>query len=156
MRQWPPILAPGTLSSYSIPNPPSPRQLQHFKPPSTAHLGIGHACQCQGQPYLAEQVVNWLVKFTSDFSENYCYKRSTIMKKHNSRTDEGEPRLKHIFNKCGTNIYFFTLQRFGSSPSQNCKVNQHCDSCSCWYFLTLGQSHLRSHTGLTHNGWKII
>ena len=25
------------------------------------------------------------------------------------------------FNKCGTNIYFFTLQRFGSSPSPNFK-----------------------------------
>jgi len=27
-----------------------------------------------------------------------------------SRTDEGQPRPKYIFNKCGTNIYFFTLQ----------------------------------------------
>ena len=34
-----------------------------------------------------------------------------------SRTDEGQPRPKYIFNKCGTNIYFFTLQRFGPSPS---------------------------------------
>ncbi len=38
-----------------------------------------------------------------------------------SRTDEGQPRLKYIFNKCGTNIYFFTLQRFGPSPSPNFK-----------------------------------
>ena len=29
-----------------------------------------------------------------------------------SRTDEGQPRPKYIFNKCETNIYFFTLQRF--------------------------------------------
>ena len=36
-----------------------------------------------------------------------------------SRTDEGQPRLKYIFNKCGTNIYFFTLQRFGPSLSPN-------------------------------------
>ena len=36
-----------------------------------------------------------------------------------SRTDEGQPRPKYIFNKCGTNIYFFTLQRFGPSPSPN-------------------------------------
>ena len=35
------------------------------------------------------------------------------------RTDEGKPRPKYIFNKCGTNIYFFTLQRFGPSPSLN-------------------------------------
>ena len=35
------------------------------------------------------------------------------------RTDEGQPRPKYIFNKCGTNIYFFTLQRFGPSPSPN-------------------------------------
>ena len=38
-----------------------------------------------------------------------------------SRTDEGQPRPKYIFNKCGTNIYFFTLQRFGPSPSLNFK-----------------------------------
>ena len=36
-----------------------------------------------------------------------------------SRTDEGQPRPKYIFNKCGTNIYFFTLQRFGPSQSPN-------------------------------------
>ena len=28
-----------------------------------------------------------------------------------SRTDEGQPRPKYIFNKCGTNIYFFILYR---------------------------------------------
>ena len=38
-----------------------------------------------------------------------------------SRTDEGQPRPKYIFNKCGTNLYFFTLQRFGPSPSLNFK-----------------------------------
>ena len=38
------------------------------------------------------------------------------------RTDEGQPGPKYIFNKCGTNIYFFTLQRFGPSPSPNFKV----------------------------------
>ena len=37
------------------------------------------------------------------------------------KTDEGQPRPKFIFNKCGTNIYFFTLQRFGPSPSPNFK-----------------------------------
>ena len=37
------------------------------------------------------------------------------------RADEGQPRPKYIFNKCGTNIYFFTLQRFGPSPSPNFK-----------------------------------
>ena len=42
-----------------------------------------------------------------------------------SRTGVGQPRPKYIFNKCGTNIYFFfTLQRFGSSPSPNFKYNQ--------------------------------
>ena len=40
-----------------------------------------------------------------------------------SRTDEGQPRPKYIFNKCGTNIYFFTIQRFGPSPSPNFKSN---------------------------------
>ena len=38
-----------------------------------------------------------------------------------SRTDEGQPRPKYIFNKCGTNIYIFTLQRFGPSPSTSFK-----------------------------------
>ena len=38
-----------------------------------------------------------------------------------SRTEEGQPRPNYIFNKCGTNIYFFTLQRFGPSPSPNFK-----------------------------------
>jgi len=38
-----------------------------------------------------------------------------------AKTDEGQPRPKYIFNKCGTNIYFFTLQRFGPSPSPNFK-----------------------------------
>ena len=35
-----------------------------------------------------------------------------------SRTGEGQPRPKYIFNKCGTNIYFFTLQRFGPSQAE--------------------------------------
>ena len=39
-----------------------------------------------------------------------------------SRTDKGQPRPKYIFNKCGTNFYFFTLQRFGQSPSPNFKL----------------------------------
>jgi len=37
------------------------------------------------------------------------------------RTDEGQPRPKYIFNKCGTKIYFLTLQRFVPSPSPNFK-----------------------------------
>ena len=41
------------------------------------------------------------------------------------RTDEGQPRPKYILNKCGTNIYFFTLQRFGPSPSLNFKSLFH-------------------------------
>ena len=40
-----------------------------------------------------------------------------------SRTDEGQPRPKYIFNKCGTIIYCFTLQRFGPSPSPNFKLS---------------------------------
>ena len=38
-----------------------------------------------------------------------------------SRINESQPRPKYIFNKCGTNIYFFTLQRFCPSPSPNFK-----------------------------------
>ena len=29
------------------------------------------------------------------------------------------PRPKYIFNEWGTNIYYFSLQRFGPSPSPN-------------------------------------
>ena len=51
-----------------------------------------------------------------------------------SRTDEGQPRPKYIFNKCGTNIYFFTLQRFGPSPSLKFEIDlelydQYIKSC---------------------------
>ena len=46
------------------------------------------------------------------------------------RTDEGQPRPKYIFNKCGTNINFFTLQKFGPSPSPNFKSN--CIISICW------------------------
>ena len=35
---------------------------------------------------------------------------------------EGQPRLKYIFNICGTTIYFFTLQRFGIGSSPNFKI----------------------------------
>ena len=38
-----------------------------------------------------------------------------------SRTDEGQPRPKYIFNKCGTNTIFFTSHRFCPSPSPNLK-----------------------------------
>ena len=42
--------------------------------------------------------------------------------------DESQPRPKYIFSKCGTNIYFFTLQRFGPSPSPNFKLKRNVDS----------------------------
>ena len=45
-----------------------------------------------------------------------------------SRTHEGQLRPKYIFNKCGTNIYFFTLQRFGPLPSPNFKINYKLSS----------------------------
>jgi len=45
-----------------------------------------------------------------------------------SRTDEGQPRPKYIFNKCGTKIYLFTVQRFGSSPSPNFKLDIKLDT----------------------------
>ena len=52
-----------------------------------------------------------------------------------SGTDEGQPRPKYIFTKCGTNIYFFTLQRFGPSPSLNFKYEQHFILCKYINFL---------------------
>ena len=58
------------------------------------------------------------------------------------RSDEGQPRSKYIFNKCGTNIYFFTLQRFGPSPSPNFKLvgkldffNRMFCLCSCFSYV---------------------
>ena len=66
---------------------------------------------------LVEQVLVISSLLTADFSS---VKTSVIHRLGNceetiSRTDESEPRPKYIFNKCGTNIYFFTLQRFGPS-----------------------------------------
>ena len=48
----------------------------------------------------------WFFIFFLDFDGYYIV-----------RTDEGQPRPKYIFNKCGTNIYLFTLQRFGPSST---------------------------------------
>ena len=66
-----------------------------------------------------------------------------------SRTDEGQPRPKYIFNKCGTYIYFFTLQRFGPSPSLNLKYFSLCWAISV--FVGLFQSLL----GYFSFGWAI-
>ena len=41
-----------------------------------------------------------------------------------SRTDEGQPRPKYIFNKCGTNIYFFLLYRGLVHPHP--RILNHC------------------------------
>jgi len=51
-----------------------------------------------------------------------CPRKISLEYKPLDRTDEGQPRPKYIFNKCGTNIYFFTLQRFGPWPSPNFKL----------------------------------
>ena len=74
-----------------------------------------------------EEVVVYLTRKSAVSFSNLC--EETI-----SRTDEGQPRPKYIFNKCGSNIYFFTLQRFGPSPSPNFKafllllINKECAS----------------------------
>ena len=60
-------------------------------------------------------ITNYFYNFFTDFDGFYIV-----------RTDEGRPRPKNIFNKCGTNIYFFTLQRFGPSPSLNFKCIYSC------------------------------
>ena len=41
-------------------------------------------------------ITNYFYNFFTDFDGFYIV-----------RTDEGRPRPKNIFNKCGTNIYFF-------------------------------------------------
>ena len=59
-----------------------------------------------------KQYIRYIVSFSLSVYLVLIFLTETI-----SRTDEGQPRPKNIFNKCGTNIYFFTLQRFGPSPS---------------------------------------
>ena len=63
-----------------------------------------------------EEIVVYLTRKSAVSFSNLC--EETI-----SRTYEGQPRPKYIFNKCGTNLYFFTLQRFGPSPSTNFKAS---------------------------------
>ena len=41
---------------------------------------------------------------------------------NNLKNWRGSTQTEIYFNKCGTNIYFFTLQRFGPSPSPNFKL----------------------------------
>ena len=61
-----------------------------------------------------------------------------------SRTVEGQPRPKYIFNKCGTNIYFFTLQRFGPSPNLK-KINNYIISrFQLKFFLKCNQNCLKN------------
>ena len=60
-----------------------------------------------------------------------------------SRTDEGQPRPKYIFNKCGTNIYFFTLQRFGPSPSLNFKSQKKTKSLSQLKYIFLEKNDIK-------------
>ena len=61
------------------------------------------------------------LKSSSYFTITSTFNLKNLCEETISRTDEGQPRPKYIFNKCGTNIYFFTLQRFGPSPSLNFK-----------------------------------
>ena len=39
------------------------------------------------------------------------WQRAIFLTETISRTDKGHPRPKYIFNKCGTNLYFFLLYR---------------------------------------------
>ena len=50
--------------------------------------------------YFLVILTNFLNIFFIDFDGYYIV-----------RTDEGQPRPKYIFNKCGTNIYYFLLYR---------------------------------------------
>ena len=49
--------------------------------------------------YIQGLIGTWMNQLYLKFVFNLC--EETI-----SRTDEGQPRPKYIFNKCGTNIYF--------------------------------------------------
>jgi len=40
------------------------------------------------------------------------YQKYKLCEETISRTDEGQPRPKYIFNKFGTNVYFFTTTTF--------------------------------------------
>ena len=52
-----------------------------------------------------------------------------MWQKQSQELTRDQPRPKYIFNKCGTIIYFFTLQRFGPSPSRNFRYSL----VSCFY-----------------------
>ena len=74
--------------------------------------------------------VKYFFSYLKKIKKNFPRQRLLVPIKRNnfnlcdetiSRTNEGQPRPKYIFNKCGTNIYFLTLQRFGPSPSPNFK-----------------------------------
>ena len=60
-----------------------------------------------------------LLKFVSQSFSQFVF---NLCEETISRTDEGQPRPKYIFNKCGTNIYFFTLRGL---------VNHHHRVCKC-------------------------
>ena len=45
-----------------------------------------------------------------------------------SRTDEGQPRPKYIFNKCGTHIYFFNSTEVWSIAINEFKVKHFLTS----------------------------
>ena len=57
---------------------------------------------------------------------NFQNKMMVFLTETISRTDMGEPRLKYIFKKnVELTSTFFTLQRFGPSPSPNFKCILH-------------------------------
>ena len=79
-------------------------------------LLIGHCHLCK---------LKLLLQFPQDKTFHLCkkiiffYRFWWLLYRYNWR---GSTRPKYIFNKCGTKIYFFfTLQRFGPSPSPNFK-----------------------------------
>ena len=62
------------------------------------------------------------------------------------RTDEGHPKPKYIFNKCGTNIYFFLLYRG--------LVHHHHRILKCYYIILSKSENIKIIKNIFYDVWK--
>ena len=105
----------------------------------------------------------FLAFFTIDFDSYYIV-----------WTDEGQPRPKYLFNKCGTNIYFF-YSREVRSPSPNFKekktdtnveINKNwftervrmtntTNATVCWLISNIINKQFQFHKLIWFGGWLV-
>jgi len=75
--------------------------------------------------YILNKFINNVVYINTIINIKFIQFSNTTWIQGYSERMMGQPRPKYIFNKCGANIYFFTLQRFGPSPSLHFKSEQY-------------------------------